>query len=316
MGLDLDDPQQLFDLEFFKDNPQPFYQFAHHLYPSGILPSRTHDFIARLEAEKKLRRIYTQNIDNLEAAAGVTKVVACHGSLATLSCTGKCKGNIPAQQVLKEIENQKVPHCQICNGVLKPNVTFFGEDLPKDVKRLINQDRDKTDLLIIMGTSLNVRPMSHLVNFFPPHVPQILINLTPILPLKNLSSGFDVSLLGPCDDIIDQLQRSLGWQHDVKASSSTSSSSSASSSATPLLPWTSASCCGRQWVLGESGVELNHEATDDYVEIIKCDMCESIVNVNAGYSCKVCFDFDLCKSCYNKGKNPHVKSTKHKFSKI
>jgi NAD-dependent SIR2 family protein deacetylase len=50
----------LFDLETFREDPSPFYTFAHRLYPQGVQPSRTHRFLAQLERRKKLRRVYTQ----------------------------------------------------------------------------------------------------------------------------------------------------------------------------------------------------------------------------------------------------------------
>ena len=72
MGLGLDDPQLLFDLETFRDDPAPFFAFAHRLYPpGGAAPSPTHRFLAALESRKKLLRVLTQNIDGLELAAGV-----------------------------------------------------------------------------------------------------------------------------------------------------------------------------------------------------------------------------------------------------
>ena len=70
MGLELDQPEMLFDLETFKDDPAPFFAFAHHLFPGSREPSPTHRFLRLLELKGKLRRVYTQNIDALEAAAG------------------------------------------------------------------------------------------------------------------------------------------------------------------------------------------------------------------------------------------------------
>ena len=70
MGLQLDQPEMLFDLETFKDDPEPFFSFAHKLFPGSREPSLTHRFLRLLERKGKLRRVYTQNIDALEAAAG------------------------------------------------------------------------------------------------------------------------------------------------------------------------------------------------------------------------------------------------------
>lgn len=299
MGLPMDDPQLLFDLEYFKENPEPFFQFAHKLYPDGVLPSPTHYFLSRLEKEKKLRRVFTQNIDGLEQAGGVSdaRIVCCHGSLSTVSCLGKCKTSRSALEIKDNITDGSVAYCENCGGIIKPDVTFFGESLNKKVKKTLNSDKTKADLLLVLGTSLKVQPMSHLVNFFPPSVPQILINLTPVTPLKSLSEGFDVSLLGSSDLIVTCLMESLGWAES-------NSSHETPQSTTP-----------RVWSFSDSPAETPQvPAATVYEEVITCDMCASVVET--GFSCAICFDYDLCPLCYNHGKNTHRSSTKHKFVKL
>jgi NAD-dependent SIR2 family protein deacetylase len=62
--------EELFDIEFFRDNPAPFYQLAHKITPGLHRPSLTHFFIVMLAQQKKLLRNFTQNIDGLEHVAG------------------------------------------------------------------------------------------------------------------------------------------------------------------------------------------------------------------------------------------------------
>jgi NAD-dependent SIR2 family protein deacetylase len=77
LGVTLGDPQELFDIEAFDDDPTPFYSFAHALWPrASVVPSLTHRFLAALGARKKLLRVYTQNIDGLERRAGVRQTAA------------------------------------------------------------------------------------------------------------------------------------------------------------------------------------------------------------------------------------------------
>ena len=72
----------LFDYEFFRIDAEPFYKFAGKLVPDDNLkPSPCHNFIASLEAQGKLLRNYTQNVDGLERKAGISRVVECHGSM-------------------------------------------------------------------------------------------------------------------------------------------------------------------------------------------------------------------------------------------
>lgn len=78
---ELGKPEDMFDLEFFHKNPVPFFTFAKEIFPGQYKPSVTHRFIRLLEKKCKLLRNYTQNIDTLERAAGISRVYCCHGKL-------------------------------------------------------------------------------------------------------------------------------------------------------------------------------------------------------------------------------------------
>ena len=92
-------------------------------------------------------------------------------------------------------------------GVLKPDITFFGESLPAKFYKSLREDVNKCDMLICIGTSLKVAPVSEIVNMIPAKTPQILINRTPV---KHAS--FDLSLLGFCDDIATLVAKKCGWE--------------------------------------------------------------------------------------------------------
>lgn len=69
----------MFDIEYFRSNPRPFFDFAREIFPGQFKPSLSHLFIKMLETQGKLLRNYTQNIDTLEQVAGIKRVVQCHG---------------------------------------------------------------------------------------------------------------------------------------------------------------------------------------------------------------------------------------------
>ena len=93
-------------------------------------------------------------------------------------------------------------------GVMKPDITFFGEALPETFsQRLTTNDRDKVDLVIIIGTSLKVTPVSEISRFLPPHIPQVYISRQAVTHIN-----FDIDLLGDCDVVVSELCRRLGWQ--------------------------------------------------------------------------------------------------------
>ncbi|XP_017108769.2 NAD-dependent histone deacetylase sirtuin-1 [Drosophila bipectinata] len=220
---DLPDPQAMFDINYFKRDPRPFYKFAREIYPGEFQPSPCHRFIKMLETKGKLLRNYTQNIDTLERVAGIQRVIECHGSFSTASCT-KCRFKCNADALRADIFAQRIPVCPQCqpnkkqsvdasvavteeelrqlveNGIMKPDIVFFGEGLPDEYHTVMATDKDVCDLLIVIGSSLKVRPVAHIPSSIPANVPQILINREQLHHLK-----FDVELLGDSDVIINQI---------------------------------------------------------------------------------------------------------------
>lgn len=216
---DLSDPKSIFDIDYFRQNPSPFYQFAKALFPGQFKPTVGHQFIKCLEDHKKLLRNYSQNIDTLEKQAGIKRVVECHGSFATASCTS-CKYSIDGDGIKTDVFEQRVPKCPRCLnldggpvdglGVMKPDIVFFGEQLGKEFHDSLDTDKDGADLLIVIGSSLKVRPVALIPRTVSASIPQILINRE---PLDHMS--FDIELLGDCDHIIQELCLRLGdgWTH-------------------------------------------------------------------------------------------------------
>jgi NAD+-dependent protein deacetylase SIR2 len=105
----------MFDIEVFRNDPSIFYSFAKKILPSTNAFSPTHAFLRLLQDKKKLLRVYTQNIDNLEQLAGVKeeKLVQCHGSFATASCMC-CGRQVPGDEIKQDILNGIVPKCTSC----------------------------------------------------------------------------------------------------------------------------------------------------------------------------------------------------------
>ncbi|KAM6264114.1 NAD-dependent protein deacetylase sirtuin-1 [Spheniscus humboldti] len=209
---DLPDPQAMFDIEYFRKDPRPFFKFAKEIYPGQFQPSLCHKFIALMDKEGKLLRNYTQNIDTLEQVAGIQRIIQCHGSFATASCL-ICKYKVDCEVVRGDIFNQVVPRCPRCPpdeplAIMKPDIVFFGENLPEQFHRAMKYDKNEVDLLIVIGSSLKVRPVALIPSSIPHEVPQILINREPLPHLH-----FDVELLGDCDVIINELCQRLGSEY-------------------------------------------------------------------------------------------------------
>jgi len=172
-------PEAIFDINYFKQNPKPFFELAKELFTGNYRPTPTHRFIRLLEEEGKLMRNYTQNIDGLERAAKIQKIIECHGTFQTATCR-VCGKKYDVSFIENQIKEGSIPFCT-CRpeSVIKPDIVFFGEALPPIFFESIPQDFPKADLLLIIGTSLNVYPVAWLIDEVTPRCSVILINKTP-----------------------------------------------------------------------------------------------------------------------------------------
>lgn len=140
-------------------------------------------------------------------------------------CTGiDCRTPYPVEEmkarILKDdLELQDVPRCERCAGLAKPDIVFFGENLPERFFTGVKPDFGDCDLLIVMGTSLTVAPFASLPEFVPDHVPRVLINRDRvgghIFAWGDKDNSRDVFVEGSCDDGVTTLARLLGWEQDL-----------------------------------------------------------------------------------------------------
>lgn len=113
--LGLSDPQEVFDIQVFREDPSIFFSIAKDILPTEKKYSPTHGFIRLLQDKGKLLTNYTQNIDNIEGNAGVLakNMVQCHGSFATATCV-KCQFKVNGDAIFDEIKEGKIPECSAC----------------------------------------------------------------------------------------------------------------------------------------------------------------------------------------------------------
>lgn len=158
------DPMEVASLGSFIKNPAAFYDWMRPLAQQimDAKPNPAHRALAELESMGLLEAVITQNIDLLHSRAGSQAVYEVHGHIRECTCIG-CYTVYPAQALLEQfIVDGEVPHCVACNGVLKPNVVLFGEELPVAQVLGIQKAIRKTDLLIVVGSSLEVYPVADL----------------------------------------------------------------------------------------------------------------------------------------------------------
>ena len=212
--LNLDYPEQVFDIDFFRRKPEPFFQLAHELYPGKFQPTMAHAFIRLLHEKDILLRCFTQNIDTLERRAGIPpeRIVEAHGSFAGNHCiASRCGREADAEKTKEIILQKKIPRCQKCNSLVKPDIVFFGEGLPNNFFKKLG-DLKKADLVIVMGTSLQVQPFASLPDRVSADCPRLLLNLEEV---GDFHRELDVVQLSKCDDAVVQLAQACGWEQDL-----------------------------------------------------------------------------------------------------
>lgn len=110
----------------------------------------------------------------------------------------------------------RIPHCPICTGVIKPDIVFFGEQLPQRFF-LHMVDFPMADLLIIIGTSLEVEPFASLSQASRRSVPRVLINRELVGPFAWQPRHNDVVQLGDIISGVEILVKALGWTEEIEA---------------------------------------------------------------------------------------------------
>jgi NAD-dependent deacetylase len=158
------DPMEVAHIDAFRDDPARFWSFYRPRF--GMLtekePNGAHRALAELERRGMLDAVITQNIDQLHGRAGSQRVIEVHGSIATGSCFD-CGAAFGLEEVVAEMfADDGVARCSGCRGPVKPDVVLFGEMLPEAAMEEAYQLAAGADLLLCVGSSLEVYPVAGL----------------------------------------------------------------------------------------------------------------------------------------------------------
>lgn len=137
-------------------------------------PNQAHFALAELEKRGFIKAVITQNIDGLHQRAGSKKVIEIHGNLRVARCD-KCESAISFRDLVKRSEEGPIPPRCECDGIIRPEVVLFGDPMPPCFEEAW-QLAEASDLLLVIGSSLEVAPASYL-----PGLSQktAIINLSP-----------------------------------------------------------------------------------------------------------------------------------------
>jgi NAD-dependent deacetylase len=157
------DPMEVAHIDAFHRDTRRFWQFYRPRFQSltDKQPNAAHHVLADLEARGLLGAVVTQNIDRLHAKAGTERLVEVHGSIATSSCT-TCRASYPLEGVGELFDDDGIATCACCMGKVKPDVVLFGELLPEAAIAEAQGLCSSADLLLCVGSSLEVYPVAGL----------------------------------------------------------------------------------------------------------------------------------------------------------
>jgi NAD-dependent deacetylase len=199
------DPMEYAHIRAFRANPGKVWQLIKELDATLMRarPNPAHFALAALEAKGKLLGIITQNVDNLHQAAGSQRVVEYHGNAHRFVCLTCCR---PFAR--EALDFAQAPLFCPCGGLIKPDVVFFGEQIPPGAQEEAEELAQHCDLLLVIGTSGEVAPASYL-----PYIARdwgaVIVenNLSPTRLTRTLTDHF---LPGPAGVVLPLVMQELG----------------------------------------------------------------------------------------------------------
>lgn len=153
------DADKIFSYALYRKEPEHFWNFAFdYIYDFfRKKPNVVHHTLALLEKKGIVKAVITQNIDLLHQKAGSKKVIELHGSPMRHYCMD-CLTEYPLDWIEEHVQKREIPYCTKCGGIVKPDITFFGEMLPEGAIENAMENAKKADLLLLLGSSMTVYP--------------------------------------------------------------------------------------------------------------------------------------------------------------
>lgn len=202
------DPMQVASLSAFLLRPRAFFDWLRPLAAASFRaqPNPAHTAVAELQKAGVIKAVITQNIDGLHQRAGSTDVMEVHGTLTSLTCPdcGKKYAGDDFRNALLE-ENQ-MPICPACGKILKPDVVLFEEMLPEDVWRKAEWGAKRADVIVVVGSSLEVSPANYLPYYTYEAGGRIIINT---LSRTYLDEAADVLLPYDVAEVMPAIAREI-----------------------------------------------------------------------------------------------------------
>ncbi|SHK44509.1 NAD-dependent protein deacetylase [Thermocrinis minervae] len=196
-------PEELATPEAFSRDPilvWQFYRWRQEIaYKAN--PNPGHLAIAKMESMGVVKAVITQNVDGLHQRAGNKHVIELHGSLWRLRCVG-CGAVFQIEKPVDEVP----PRCESCGSLLRPGVVWFGEPLPQREYSIAIELMEKSDVVLVVGTSGLVYPAAYLPQLAKEKGAKLIevnVEESALTPLV------DIFLKGPAGEVLPKLVEEL-----------------------------------------------------------------------------------------------------------
>ena len=183
------DPFMVASLTAFRDHLEKFFNWFKPLFlqTRTAKPNPAHIFLSRMENEGLIRSIITQNIDSLQQESGAKRVIELHGSARTATCQ-KCRSVYDIDHLFELYNSDNnLPVCLQCGHIVKPDIVLFEEILPENAWQSALQEARRADLILVIGSSLEVYPANTIPDIAVRNGAKLIINTLSKTPMDHFA---------------------------------------------------------------------------------------------------------------------------------
>ena len=196
------DPYKVAHIDTFRQDPSQYWTYSLNHRRADAEPNPAHHALAGLQRDGRLGAVITQNTDGLHQQAGSTEVIELHGSSKAVVCLD-CDRQFPREEADSINRRQCPPRCPACRGAfLKPTVVLFGEALPVDALRRAQAAAREADLVLVVGSSMQVYPAAGIPRLALQHGADLCIVNAEPTPLDGLAG---VVIHGKAGEVLPEI---------------------------------------------------------------------------------------------------------------
>ncbi|HEY4844236.1 MAG TPA: NAD-dependent deacylase [Candidatus Dormibacteraeota bacterium] len=205
------DPYKVAHIDTFLKDPAQYWTYSLNHRRTDAEPNPAHRTLVELERLGHLRAVVTQNTDGLHQKAGSSEVIELHGSSHTVVCLD-CESRFPRDQIDRMNREHCPPSCPSCGGrFLKPTVVLFGEALPMPALRDAQALAMTADVVLIVGSSLQVYPAAGIPRLAREHGAELCIVNAEPTPFDDLAAAV---IHGKAGEVLPRMVRLMAREPD------------------------------------------------------------------------------------------------------